>query len=608
MSLTQLAPPYPIFTDKDGSPLDNGYLYFGEIDKNPETNPIQVYYDSAFTQPAAQPVRTINGYPSRNGSPAAVYTDQYFSITVRNKKNELVVYAPSGYGITPGTSASSTDQITYNEGSTGAIDRSLTSRLQDYVSVKDFGAVGDGVTDDTAAVAFAINYILSETNAQKLYVPAGYYKINGVLPNITKAITIQGDNERSTQFVFSGTTTPINIAGASTRATDVIFQNIGLNGHNMTGGYLVSIDWAQNIIFQNVIFNDPYNACYLRQCGNVLFTNCLMDKVRGTVGLHAYATNTARNGENDQIDIISLVNSVIQGNYVSGGSTPTMELMVLDGRVHTIQINGLRLLNALRGIVTKNTPGLASNFVPRFITGDALEMENHYAECGDFQACMDFWIDNIFAAGSNTADGIKLSSSVANWQTNKGSINSNYLHGLNTNGATEVCVSDVTVYNNSLVGASVKSGIYVNGSGRVNVRGGLAGKASWLPSYTEPQKYGIELDASYNGIIFADGVDLRGNATGSLYDNNGSASGSCVKSCPGYNPNGSSLQSVGASPYIYTAGLTQESVQIYGGAGVTSEIDGVFVANVSPCSFTLQPRQSVVVTYVSIPTMAINRS
>jgi hypothetical protein len=99
MALTQLAPPYPIFTDRDGSPLDNGFLYFGFANQNPETNPIQIYWDKALTQPAAQPVRTINGYPARNGSPAAVFTNDFFSITVRNKRSELVIHAASGYGI-----------------------------------------------------------------------------------------------------------------------------------------------------------------------------------------------------------------------------------------------------------------------------------------------------------------------------------------------------------------------------------------------------------------------------------------------------------------------------------------------------------------------------
>lgn len=175
MPLTQLAPPYPIFTDKSGTPLDNGYLYFGTANLNPETNPITVYYDSALTQPAAQPLRTSNGYVMRNGSPALIYANSQFSVTVRDKKKAMVIYSPVGYGLTPGTSATSTGQITYNEGSTGAVNRVLTSRLQDYVSVKDFGAIGNGVADDTLAIQAALDAQVP------LYIPDGEYLITSGL-------------------------------------------------------------------------------------------------------------------------------------------------------------------------------------------------------------------------------------------------------------------------------------------------------------------------------------------------------------------------------------------------------------------------------------------
>jgi hypothetical protein len=105
MALIQLAPPYPVFTDKNGDPLDNGYLYFGVVDLNPETNPIQVYYDSAFTQPVAQPIRTSNGYPMRNGAPALIFAGSQFSVTVRDKNSDLVIYSPVGYGVDPGSIA-----------------------------------------------------------------------------------------------------------------------------------------------------------------------------------------------------------------------------------------------------------------------------------------------------------------------------------------------------------------------------------------------------------------------------------------------------------------------------------------------------------------------
>jgi hypothetical protein len=83
-----------------------------------------------------------------------------------------IVY-PTNTDTLNGSAASA---ITYNQGGTGAQDRTVEAKLQETVSVKDFGAVGDGVTDDTAAINLAL-----ASGARSVYAPAGTYKITDTL-------------------------------------------------------------------------------------------------------------------------------------------------------------------------------------------------------------------------------------------------------------------------------------------------------------------------------------------------------------------------------------------------------------------------------------------
>jgi len=71
---------------------------------------------------------------------------------------------------------------------TGAVQRTVESKLQETVSVKDFGAVGDGVTNDAPAVQAALN----ASQSSMLIFPPGTYKLNS---NVT------GLNNQTVQFM-----------------------------------------------------------------------------------------------------------------------------------------------------------------------------------------------------------------------------------------------------------------------------------------------------------------------------------------------------------------------------------------------------------------------
>jgi len=263
MALTQVTGPYPIFTDLDGTPLDDGYLYIGEINEDPEQNPIQVFWNSALTIPATQPIRTSNGYAYRNGTPALLYTGGEFSITIRNKREEFVLYSPVGYGFDPAAVSASVVKndftgdgvevdfvlsaspstilatnifingvyqekdsytlsgntitfsiapplsssievmtnetgvinsgnataISYTLTAAGAVGQTVQTKLEQYVSVADFGADNTGVADSTAAFDAAEAY-LATLSGGIMFVPPGDYRLNWVCT--TDNITVQG--------------------------------------------------------------------------------------------------------------------------------------------------------------------------------------------------------------------------------------------------------------------------------------------------------------------------------------------------------------------------------------------------------------------------------
>ena len=78
------------------------------------------------------------------------------------------------------------EQVTYDGTTVKAELDAINAKLADWVSVKDFGAVGDGVTDDTAAIEAAI--AAATTAKTTLVFPSGTYKL--VTPSNTNGLQV----------------------------------------------------------------------------------------------------------------------------------------------------------------------------------------------------------------------------------------------------------------------------------------------------------------------------------------------------------------------------------------------------------------------------------
>jgi parallel beta-helix repeat protein len=83
---------------------------------------------------------------------------------------------------------------------TGAVQRTVESKLQDVVSVKDFGAVGNGVADDTAAIQSALA-ALQAGGVLRLR-EGDTYKVSQTLV-LTKPVNIIGGSKENTKFLFA---------------------------------------------------------------------------------------------------------------------------------------------------------------------------------------------------------------------------------------------------------------------------------------------------------------------------------------------------------------------------------------------------------------------
>lgn len=161
---------------------------------------------------------------------------------------------------------------------------SLQQWLDQFASVLDFGAVGDGVTDDTDAINRALYQLYCrEVNPQirrSLFFPAGVYRVTGSI-NIPPYATLVGEgNDNSVIVMDEGVNdyvartadslqnTGINIGDAGATAPEYItITNMGFSHADPTGSVFLVQD-ATNCTFQNVGFRGASTTANLTSDAN----------------------------------------------------------------------------------------------------------------------------------------------------------------------------------------------------------------------------------------------------------------------------------------------------------------------------------------------------
>jgi hypothetical protein len=156
------------------------------------------------------------------------------------------------------------------------ITRSLQSKLDDFASVRDFGAVGDGTTDDTAAINRALYELYAREQITRvrraLYFPAGTYLVTGTIniPSYAKLIGEGPDSTTVKSTITAGSSYVAKTAdslqqvdasigtGGATRPSDIIIQDMTWHATTDTNVFLV--DQADNVLFQNTNFKGPLTA------------------------------------------------------------------------------------------------------------------------------------------------------------------------------------------------------------------------------------------------------------------------------------------------------------------------------------------------------------
>jgi hypothetical protein len=183
------------------------------------------------------------------------------------------------------SSASQSDafQVSYTPPFIGSVTTNVGDKLAQTVSVTDFGAVGDGVTDDSSAIQAAIDS-LDLQNGGLLYLPQGTYVIDAplILPNGVSLIGSGVDSTilkktTATASLIESTAIPAFLGGSPVGYPICVIHAITGTNISYSAGRIegIRISGGTDPNTTNVVY-----GIFTRAMVNVRITDCVIDNVQ----------------------------------------------------------------------------------------------------------------------------------------------------------------------------------------------------------------------------------------------------------------------------------------------------------------------------------------
>lgn len=468
------------------------------------------------------------------------------------------------------------------------VARTVQAKLRDIVSVQDFGAVGDGVTDDTVAIQNA-----HDSGARAVYYPAtpNGYRITDTIVVTTEAQTIYGDGKHSSYFNIGSQSYDIFEV---TAVGNVQIKSLGaVNYGTATSGFFVRaeipyglqiIDCYTNNIHSGVLCGTPGSST---GGARTFIINCQFANIATSTGYGIIKTGTSEifnviDCVIERPGSIVLANNAAAGILLQGGIAINISNVQLTG-VGTpllIQPNSDNVSHVVLDRVWCDSSSNTGMFIEASggIVTDIRAVECWFCSCG---------VDGVRISG--VARDVKLEGN--NQMTRN--------VGSGVNVAAGASVFGLSISNNS-IGGNLSNGITI-GAGATNFV--IQNNQIGLGSVFAANANGIVLDAGPTNNYMITNNDLRGN-TGLALVNGATGTTARIEGNLGYNPVGVFGITVGASPFTHTAGASPETIFINSGTVSLVEVAGVGVFSQSDCTVSLGPFQTVRVTYSSAPGMA----